>query len=322
MTEPLRVLFMGTPDFAVPALRALLAHAQTPDARFQVVGVATQPDRPAGRGNKVSMSPVKQVALEAGVPVLQPTSLRKQPDAVEAIRQLRPDLLVVAAYGLILPASVLEIPRLGCVNLHASLLPAYRGASPIPAALLDGLEETGVSIMRMDEGMDTGDVLAQVRERITPDDTTATLSARLAELGAGILMTVLTAYVDGEIVPVAQKDLPGEPTIVRMIKKEAGRIDWALSAHQIERVVRAYQPWPTAYTFWHGAPLRILRARVSEHFVGEPGSVVKVGGEIGVVTGEGLLILEVVQPAGKRPMEARAFVNGAQGFVGSVLPDA
>jgi methionyl-tRNA formyltransferase len=314
MTQTIRTLFMGTPEFAVPALRALIAAP-----RFEVIGVATQPDRPAGRGNKVAMSPVKHVALEAGIPVFQPASLRKDPAAVGALRDLAPDLVVVAAYGLILPQAVLDIPRYGCINVHASLLPAYRGASPITAALLDGLPETGVSIMRMDAGMDTGPVLAQASLPILPEDTNESLGERLAELGALALIPTLEEWLSGAIAPTPQDELPGEITLVRMIKKEMGRIDWSHSAAHIERMTRAYQPWPTAYTLWRNEPLRILRARVGDHFVGEPGTVVKLGGEIGVVTGDGLLLLEQVQPAGKKPMDARSFVNGAKDFVGSVL---
>jgi len=320
MSEMIRTLFMGTPEFAVPALQALHAGERALQTRFEVVGVATQPDRPSGRGNKMSMSPVKQKALEAGIPVMQPASLRKDASAVDAIRVLHPDLLVVAAYGLILPPSVLAIPRLGSVNIHASLLPAYRGASPITAAILDGLDETGVSIMLMDAGMDTGPVLAQERLPILPEDTTASLSLRLAELGAETLLPVLDKYVRNAIAPIPQEQLPGEPTIVRMIRKEAGRIDWSLPAVQIERMTRAYQPWPTAYTEWRGEPLRILRTHVAEGGDGETGEVIKRDGQIGVVTGDGVLMLDVVQPAGKRPMEAKAFVNGANGFVGAVLP--
>lgn len=315
MSETIRTLFMGTPEFAVPSLRALIA-----DPRYEVVAVATQPDRPAGRGNKITMPPVKEVALAAGIPVLQPTSLRKEPASVDALRALTPDLIIVAAYGLILPQSVLDIPRLGCVNVHASLLPAYRGASPITAAILDGLAETGVTIMLMDAGMDTGDVLSQWTLPILPDDTTATLSERLAELGAQALIPTLNSWIASDLAPVPQSKLPGEVTTVRMIKKEAGRIDWSQAAAQIERMTRAYQPWPTAYTLWKDAPLRILRARVEEHFLGEPGSVIKRGDEIGVVTGEGLLVLEIVQPAGKKAMEINPFVNGAREFIGSVLP--
>ena len=237
---------MGTPDFAVPSLRLLCEESAANN--WTVVAVCTQPDRRAGRGKKLIASPVKAFAEEQGLTVLQPTSFRKQPEMVEAIRDLAPDLLVVAAYGLILPAAVLAIPQFGAVNVHSSLLPAYRGASPITAALLDGLTETGNSIMLMDKGMDTGPVLAQVRLPIEPDDTTATLSARLADLGAQALVETLPGWLAGDIAPVPQDQLPGEVSSCRLIRKEDGAIDWTLSAVEIERRTRAYAPWPSAFT--------------------------------------------------------------------------
>ena len=312
-----RILFMGTPDFAVPVLHALAAAG--PEHNWRVAGVATQPDRPAGRGMQLAPSPVKQAALEYGLPVLQPPRLRKAPEAVEELRALAPDLIVVAAYGLILPRAVLELPAFGCINVHASLLPAYRGASPIAAAILDGLAETGVSIMLMDEGMDTGPVLAQAHVPIYPDDTTLTLGKRLAGQGAALLRATLPGWLAGDVAPVAQDELPGEPSICRLIAKEAGEIDWAQPAAAIERSTRAYTPWPGAYTTWHGQPLKIVRARALPD-VETPGRVVRTTEGVAVGTGGGLLLLDVVQPAGKRPMPARDFLNGAPGFVGAVLP--
>ncbi|MEZ4656654.1 MAG: methionyl-tRNA formyltransferase [Caldilineaceae bacterium] len=233
---PTRIIFMGTPDFAVPSLRAL--HETSAAHNWQIVAVVTQPDRPAGRGKKLAMSAVKEAALELALPVLQPERLRKRPAAVAELRDLLPELMVVAAYGLILPREVLEIPTFGCINVHASLLPAYRGASPITAAILDGCAETGNSIMLMDEGMDTGPVLAQAATPILPTDTTATLSDRLAQQGADLLVQTLPPWLAGDLPPIRQEELPGEPSIVRMIKKEAGRIDWTLPAVQIERMAR------------------------------------------------------------------------------------
>ncbi len=223
---------MGTPEFAEPSLRALVENGAA--NAWQVVAVATQPDRRAGRGKKLVESPIKQLALQYGIRVLQPTGFRKHPDAVEDLRNLAPDLYVVAAYGIILPKSVLDIATYGSINVHASLLPAYRGASPITAAILDGEQETGVSIMLMDEGMDTGPVLEQVRQPILAGDTTASLSTRLAEQGADALVDTLPRWLDGEIAPLAQEDLPGEASVCRMIKKEEGRIDWQRlgSAHR------------------------------------------------------------------------------------------
>ena len=312
----MRIVFMGTPDFAVPTLERLLAVG--PDAGWQVVGVATQPDRRAGRGKKLAMSPVKELALRHAVPLLQPASLRKQPDMVEALAAWAPDLLVVAAYGLILPKAVLAIPRFGAVNVHASLLPAYRGASPIAAAILDGLTETGVSIMLMDVGMDTGPVLAQVRQPIAATDSTALLSARLAEQGAQALVDTLPRWLAGELAPVDQADLPGVVSHCSLIEKEDGRIDWSLPAARIERMTRAYAPWPSAFTQWNGNLLKIWQATVVTG-AATPGCVVERADEVAVGTGDGLLRLEMVQPAGKRAMDAASFLRGAPDFVGSTL---
>lgn len=309
---------MGTPDFAAASLRALLAAAG--ERQWQVVAVATQPDRPAGRGKQMVESAVKQVAVAAGVPVLQPASLRKEPDAVEALRLLTPDVIVVAAYGLILPRAVLEIPTFGCINVHASLLPAYRGASPITGAILDGLDATGVTIMLMDEGMDTGPALRQATQPITPDDTTATLSARLAVQGGDLLVATMADWLAGHVAPIDQSLLPGEPSTCQRIDKEAGRIDWTQPAIVIERMTRAYAPWPTAYTSWKGEPFKILSASVVGGSA-PPGLVERHAQGLTVGTGDGLLLLRTVQPAGKRAMDAQSFLNGAAGFVGTTLPD-
>lgn len=307
---------MGTPDFAVPGLRALCENAA--QHNWEVVAVVTQPDRPSGRGKKVVASPVKQDALAQGLPILQPVSLRKEPAAVAELRDLEPDLFVVAAYGQILRKEVLAIPTHGPINVHASLLPAYRGASPITAALLDGLDETGISIMLMDEGMDTGPVLAQAKMPIVPDDTAATLGARLAELGAQLLVATLPAWLAGQITPIPQSELPGEPSLCRLIHKEAGEIDWQQPAVLIERMTRAYAPWPSAYTTWRGERFKIWQAEVVEGKA-EPGVVVPKGDGVAVGTGDGLLRLVTVQPAGKRQLDIRSFLNGAPDFVGSRL---
>lgn len=312
-----RIIFMGTPEFAAPTLRALLTAA--PQQNWQVVAVATQPDRPAGRSKQPVSSPVKQVALAVNTPVLQPASLRKEPAAVEAIRQLAPDVIVVAAYGLILPKSVLEIPTFGCINVHASLLPAYRGASPITAAILDGLTETGVTIMLMEEGMDTGPALRQAAQPIHATDTTATLSARLAEQGAALLVETLVAWRSGEAAPVVQSALSRTPSTCRLIKKEDGRIDWTQPAAVIERMTRAYTPWPSAYTLWKGEPFKIIEAAV---IAGNdaPGHVTRTAEGVTVGAGAGLLLLHTVQPAGKRALDVRSFLNGAPDFIGATLP--
>ena len=315
-SSPIRIIFLGTPDFAVPSLAAL--HEQGPEHGWLVVGVGAQPDRPAGRGKQLAISPVKQYALAQGLPVLQPASLRKDPAAVAALAALAPDLLVVAAYGLILPPAVLALPTFGCINVHASLLPAYRGASPITAALLEGRTETGVTIMLMDEGMDTGPALRQAREPVRPDDTTASLSQRLAVLGADLLVETLPQWLAGTLVATPQTDLPGEPSICRLIHKEAGRIDWRRPAVEIERMVRAYTPWPSAYTTWRGEIFKLLEAGVTRGSAA-PGRIISAADGLAIGTGEGLLLLKSVQAAGKRAVPAAAFANGAPGFVGGML---
>ncbi|MBU6348854.1 MAG: methionyl-tRNA formyltransferase [Chloroflexi bacterium] len=316
MKVPARIVFMGTPDFAVPSLQALL---DSSSRGWQVVAVATQPDRPAGRGQRLVSSPVKQLALQQALPVLQPATLRKDPALLETLRQLAPTVLVVAAYGLILPASVLALPTFGAINVHASLLPAYRGASPIAAALLDGQSETGVTIMLMDEGLDTGPALRQASLPIQPSDTTAALSARLADLGAALLVETLADWLAGDVAPIPQQQLSGTPSTCQQIDKEDGQIDWTLSAEQIERRVRAYTPWPTAFTWWKGSPFKILQAAVVPGQA-VPGSVVRSAGGPAVGTGAGLLLLQRVQPAGKRPLAASSFLNGAPEFIGTLLP--
>lgn len=311
-----RIVYMGTPEFAVPALAAL--RTASGQNAWQVVGVVTQPDRPAGRGKRLLLSPVKEYALAHDLPVLQPNRLRRQPEALAALIELAPDVLVVAAYGQILPRSVLEIPPFGCLNIHASLLPAWRGASPITASLLAGESETGVTLMLMDEGMDSGPMLAQARMTIAADDTTASLSERLARQGAGLLLETLPRWLAGEIAPVDQADLPGAVSYCSLLQKEDGLIDWQQPARQIERMVRAYTPWPSAYTFWKGQNFKIWQARVQEGQA-EAGEVVMRDSGVAVGAGEGLLELLTVQPAGRRAMDLRSFLNGAPDFVGSRL---
>lgn len=316
MAAPTRIIFMGTPAFAVPSLQALQRAAA--QHHWELVAVVTQPDRPAGRGRQVVAGPVKATAQVLGLPVLQPVSLRKAPQAVAELAALAPDLVVVAAYGLILPRRVLEIPTFGCINVHASLLPAYRGASPIAAAILDGLSTTGVSIMLMDEGMDTGPVLTQASLPIAPTDTTATLSERLAQEGAKLLVETLPRWLAGDLPPIPQSELPGTPSVCRLIEKEAGRIDWTLPAVTIERMTRAYDPWPGAFTTWKDAPFKIHQARVVAGRAA-PGMLVVLEDGPAVGTGEGLLLLLRVQPAGKREMAATDWLNGAPDAPGARL---
>jgi methionyl-tRNA formyltransferase len=306
-----RIVFMGTPDFAVPSLEAL-------DSQHEVVGVVTQPDRRAGRGRKLVASPVKQVALERGLALFQPENLR-QPEAVAHLAGWQPDAIVVAAFGQLLLPAVLALPPHGCINVHASLLPRYRGAAPIPAAILAGDAVTGVTIMRMAEGLDTGPILAQAERPIAPDDTTASLTAKLADLSAELLLETLPGWLAGEIHPREQDDV--QATYCGHITKEDGRLDWTRPAAHLDRQVRACHPWPGAYTTWQGQQLKVLRARPWPEWSGggQPGQVVQTGAGIGVVTGQGLLLLVEVQPAGKRPMLARAFSRGQRDLIGGCL---
>lgn len=306
-----RIVFMGTPDFAVPALEALI-ETQT------VVGVVTQPDRPAGRGKQLRPSPVKQTAAAAGIPLYQPKSLRQEA-AAEPLREWQPDVIVVAAFGQILRPHILYLPPHGSINVHASLLPRWRGASPIQHALLAGDSETGVSLMQMDEGLDTGPVYVQEAIEFTSEDTAATLHDRLAELGAQMLRQYLDDILAGRLTAVPQDD--SQSTYAPMIQKEAGRIDWSLPAAALDRHIRAMTPWPGAFTEWQGETLRVLRASPLQGKLpdGRPGQVVTAGEKILALCGEGGLALEEVQLAGKRAMAVTDFVRGRSDFVGSVL---
>lgn len=308
-----RIIFLGTPEFAVPILEALLG-------QHEVVAVVTQPDRPAGRGRgRLVASPVKQVAQAHGLPVLQPVSLRRDRAAVEAMRRAAPELMVLAAFGQILRPEVLSIPQHGCIGVHASLLPRWRGAAPIAAAILHGDAETGISLMLTDAGMDTGPIIAQERLAIAPEDTTATLSAKLAQLGADLLLRTIPPWLAGEIAPRPQDEALA--TYAPPLAKEDGLLDWCASALQLDRRIRALTPWPGTYTFYQGAMLRVLRARPIFPWSGAeaPGTVVETSEGIGVVTGSGLLLLQEVQLAGKKALDARAFARGQREFVGSVL---
>jgi methionyl-tRNA formyltransferase len=318
MTEPRRprALYFGTPEFAATILARLLG----PDSPVEVVGAVTQPDKPVGRKQVLTPPPVKALALDHGIPVVQPLTLRR-PAVVAALQRFRPEIGIVAAYGKILPADVLGLPQLGHLNVHASLLPRWRGAWPIGAAILAGDAETGVTIMQLDEGMDTGPTLAARAEPIRPDDTTATLEQRLAALGADLLAEVLPRYIAGALELQPQDDAAA--TYCHPVRKADGLIDWTEPAVQIERRVRAMQPWPVAHTSWNGKQLLVLRARVGVADEADTpaaaGTVVPSGKGAAVTTGEGLLVLEEVQLEGRSPTPIRAFVNGYRAFVGSRL---
>lgn len=301
-----RIAFFGTPDFAVPSLQALL---DGPDA---VVGVVCQPDRPAGRGQKLQAPPVKQLAERHGLPVAQPVKLRTD-DFPAQLAAWAPDLAVVAAYGRILPARVLATPRLGCINVHASLLPRYRGAAPIQWAILNGDAETGVTIMRMNERMDEGDMLLQRATPIGAEETYGALQARLAVLGAEALLEALAALHAGALTATPQEH--ARATLAPMISKEQGAIDWRQPAAVIARQVRGFNPWPSAYSTLHGKRVKIHAARAEEGR-GEPGLVVAVGDRIRVATGAGMLAIETLQLEGRKALAAGDFARGGGLAVG------
>jgi methionyl-tRNA formyltransferase len=305
-----RVVFMGSGSFAIPSLLALL------DAGHEVAAVVTQPDREKGRGRAVTPPPVKPVALARGLPVLQPGRV-KEPEAQAALRALAPDVQVVVAYGQILPTSVIEIPRLRTVNVHGSLLPRYRGAAPVQWAIVRGERETGVTTMLIDAGLDTGPTLLARAEPIRDDDTADVLEARLAQVGASVLVETLAGLQSGTLVAVPQDH--ERATQAPIIRKEDGVVDWTAPAVEIERRVRGFHPWPGTSTTIAGRGLRILRARVGGGD-GAPGSVVAVDRDgIHVACGQGTLVLQDVQPESKRPMAASAFALGARLSAGARL---
>lgn len=321
-----RIVFMGSPDFAVPSLRALV------EAGHEITGVVTQPDREAGRGRKLLPPAVKVAALELDLPVFQPRTLRR-PESIDLLRALRPDLIVVAAFGQILRRSVLDIPPNGVLNVHASPLPRWRGASPVTAAILAGDDRTGVSIMVLDEGLDTGPVLATRETPIGDGDTGGTLTDRLARIGAALLVETVPRWLAGGLTPEPQDDALA--TYAPRIDKEAGRIDWSLPATRLWRFVRAYNPWPGAFTASGGAQLKIEEAWPLRGYTAEPpGTVVslpwgaadQVPAErprpaFAVVTGDGFLLPLTIQRAGKRSMYAEEFIRGERSLIGSRLGD-
>ena len=293
MTEPMRIVFAGTPEFAAEHLKALL------DSPYDVIAVYTQPDRPAGRGQKLMPSPVKQLALQHDIPVLQPPTLRA-PDAQAELAALKPDLLVVVAYGLILPQAVLDIPRLGCINSHASLLPRWRGAAPIQRAVQAGDAQSGVTVMRMEAGLDTGPMLLKVTTPITADDTGGTLHDRLAALGPTAVIQAIAGLAEGTLVGEVQDD--SLATYAHKLNKDEARIDWARPAVELERLVRAFNPWPTCHTTLNGEALKVLEARIAEG-AGTPGTVLEASkAGLLVACADGALLLTRVQLPGGKPL--------------------
>lgn len=312
MTKNWRIIFFGTPSFAIPTLTSLLQRSD------EVVAVVTQPDREKGRGRKVVPSPVKEFALKYKIPVFQPGKVKDE-GFHEILRSLYPDLMVVVAYGQILPKSILDIPKQGAINVHASLLPKYRGASPIAWAILKGEKRTGVTTIKMDEGMDTGDILLQKAIAIGEMENFESLHNRLALLGAEILMETLERMKKGDLTPIPQNH--SEATFAPSFKKEDGRIDWKREAKEIDRQVRALNPWPGTFTEWKGRLLKIFSGEVRQgKSKEEPGRVVWVGSDfIEVETGNGFFLIKEVQLEGKRRMSVREFLSGHPVSVGTIF---
>lgn len=302
MSDSLRIIFAGTPDFAARHLSALLS------SEHQVVGVFTQPDRPAGRGKKLMPSPVKVLAETHNIPVFQPVSLR-QAENQQLVAELKADVMVVVAYGLILPKAVLDMPRLGCINVHGSLLPRWRGAAPIQRSLWAGDAETGVTIMQMDVGLDTGAMLHKITCAIEAEDTSATLYDKLAGLGPQGLLETLRQLANGCAQPEIQDD--AQATYAEKLSKEEARIDWSLSAEQLERCIRAFNPWPMSWLEIESQPIKIWSASsIATATDAKPGTILAVSKQgIQVATGEGILNLESLQPAGKKAMSAQDLLN-------------
>jgi methionyl-tRNA formyltransferase len=307
---------MGTPDFAVPSLRVLLEEKE----QVEVIGVVTQPDRPKGRKKVLTPPPVKVEALNHDLPVFQPQKLRSG-EGIRQVLELQPDLIVTAAYGQILPEPVLEAPKYGCINVHASLLPKYGGGAPIHHAIINGEKETGVTIMYMVKALDAGDMLLQRAIPITSEDNVGTMHDKLANLGAELLKEVLPSILDGTVQAVPQDD--EQATFAPNITREDEKIDWKRSARELDCQIRGLCPWPVAYTMWKGKPFKIWKASVvNEETQDEPGTVIRLDADgIVVATGNGMLRLTEVQPSGKKPMSAKQFINGRQMKAGDRFGD-
>jgi methionyl-tRNA formyltransferase len=300
---------MGSPTFATPSLKALLE-------RHEICAVITQPDRPAGRGRSLRESAVKKLAASHLLPILQPESLRDE-GIYHDLGVLKADLIIVAAYGQILPERILYLPRFGSLNVHASLLPRWRGASPIQTSIVEGDEQTGVTIMKMDAGLDTGPLLDQRSTPIGGQETGGELESRLAVIGSQLVTDTLPGYISGDIVPLPQDDTLA--TYAPMLRKKDGQIDSGFDAARLARQVRAYEPWPTSFFFWNDLRIVVRSARSVDKDLAEPGEVFNLEGAPAIATVSGSLVLEQIQPAGKRVMNAVDFLNGSPDFVGSSI---
>lgn len=318
----MKIVYMGTPDFAVPPLAALVKNG------YEITAVVTQPDKPKGRGKTLLPTPVKEEALKYGIPVLQPKKVR-EPEFVEKLKELAPDVIVVAAFGQIIPAEILDMPEFGCINIHASLLPKYRGAAPIQQAVINGDREAGVTIMKMGTGLDTGDMISQAAILLSEDETGGSLFDRLAELGAELLIKTLPSVFDGTAVYEPQPEESPTP-YAGMITKKMGLLDFHKDAVVLERLVRGMNPWPSAYTYLNGKTLKVWKASVVSapaedgRPLEEPGTVLAAdsGKEgIHVACGRNILVLTEVQLEGKKRMDTAAFLRGYQVEPGIILTD-
>lgn len=306
--KDIRVVYMGTPEFAVNALKSII------DDGYNVVGCYTQPDKMQGRSSKLIASPVKECAAAHGIPVFQPEKIRLE-ENVEELRSLAPDIIIVAAFGQILPLSILEMPKYGCINIHASLLPRYRGAAPIEWSVINGEKETGVTTMFMAEGLDTGDIIEEAVTEIGAKETAEELRSRLAELGAELILSTMKAVISGDFKRTPQDDSKSNYAV--RLSKEMGKADWSLPAVKIERLIRGLRPWPVVYSSLSGRGLKIYAADVVEDMSGEPGEIIEVGKKNFVVAcGKGALRIRMVQPEGKKMMDAASFLNGNKLTVG------
>lgn len=312
----MKVVYMGTPDFAVPPLRALVK------AGYEVVGVVTQPDKPKGRSKTLLPPPVKEEALKYNIPVYQPLKVR-EPEFMETLKNLAPDVIVVAAFGQIIPKAILDLPEFGCLNIHASLLPKYRGAAPIQQAVINGDKEAGVTIMKMGTGLDTGDMISRASVLLAEDETGGSLFDRLSELGAELLVKTLPSVFDGTAVYEPQPEESPTP-YAGMITKQMGLLDFQKDAETLERLIRGLNPWPSAHTYLNGKTLKIWKAAVenSGSEPENPGTIIKADKDgIHVVCGQDILILQEVQLEGKKRMDAAAFLRGCHVESGTMLLD-
>ncbi len=311
----MRIVFMGTPDFSVPVLEALV------EGGHQVIAAVTQPDRPKGRGKAVMMSPVKEKALALGIPVYQPLKAREE-SFIRQMEELSPDAAVVVAFGQILPQRILDIPKYGCINIHASLLPKYRGSAPIQWAVINGEKETGITTMKMDAGVDTGDMLEQAAVPLSPQETGGSLHEKLSAMAGPLILSTLEKLQAGSIIPVPQPEKGSSHA--KMLTKEMGWIDWSWDAQRIERLIRGLNPWPSAYTQLNGKTLKLWEAEVlQEEYEGQNGQVVKSDKKhLYVKTGKGTLSIRSLQLEGKKRMDTETFLRGNSVPEGTVFPEA